>query len=47
MRHDLIRRLDGLGNPRVVVIGDLVLDRYISGLAERISQESAGAAFTG
>ncbi len=40
MRHDLIRRLDGLGNPRVVVIGDLVLDRYISGLAERISQEA-------
>ena len=40
MRHDLIRRLEGLGNPRVVVIGDLVLDRYIWGFAERISQEA-------
>ncbi len=40
MRHDLIRRLEALGNPRVVVIGDLVLDRYIWGFAERISQEA-------
>src|SRR5262249_60405273 len=40
MRHDLVRRLEGLGNPRVVVIGDLVLDRYIWGFAERISQEA-------
>jgi D-beta-D-heptose 7-phosphate kinase/D-beta-D-heptose 1-phosphate adenosyltransferase len=40
MRHDLIRRLEGLGHPRVVVIGDLVLDRYIWGFAERISQEA-------
>jgi D-beta-D-heptose 7-phosphate kinase / D-beta-D-heptose 1-phosphate adenosyltransferase len=40
MRHDLIRRLEGLGNPRVVVVGDLVLDRYIWGFAERISQEA-------
>src|ERR1700729_3593780 len=40
MRHDLIRRLEGLGHPRVVVIGDLILDRYIWGDAERISQEA-------
>jgi D-beta-D-heptose 7-phosphate kinase/D-beta-D-heptose 1-phosphate adenosyltransferase len=40
MRHDLIRRLEGLGNPRVLVVGDLVLDRYIWGFAERISQEA-------
>ena len=40
MRHDLIRRLEALGHPRVVVIGDLILDRYIWGFAERISQES-------
>jgi D-beta-D-heptose 7-phosphate kinase/D-beta-D-heptose 1-phosphate adenosyltransferase len=40
MRHDLIRRLEGLGSPRVVVIGDLILDRYIWGFAERISQEA-------
>ncbi|MFI5457108.1 MAG: D-glycero-beta-D-manno-heptose 1-phosphate adenylyltransferase [Isosphaerales bacterium] len=40
MTHDLIRRLENLGNPRVVVVGDLVLDRYIWGFAERISQEA-------
>jgi D-beta-D-heptose 7-phosphate kinase/D-beta-D-heptose 1-phosphate adenosyltransferase len=40
MRHDLIRRLEGLGSPRVVVVGDLILDRYIWGFAERISQEA-------
>ena len=40
MRHDLIRRVEKLGNPRVVVVGDLILDRYIWGYAERISQEA-------
>jgi D-beta-D-heptose 7-phosphate kinase / D-beta-D-heptose 1-phosphate adenosyltransferase len=40
MPHDLIRRVEELGNPRVVVIGDLILDRYIWGYAERISQEA-------
>src|SRR5947209_12476123 len=40
MAHDLIRRVEQLGNPRVVVVGDLILDRYIWGLAERISQEA-------
>ena len=40
MTHDLIRRLESLGNPRVVVVGDLILDRYIWGFAERISQEA-------
>jgi D-beta-D-heptose 7-phosphate kinase/D-beta-D-heptose 1-phosphate adenosyltransferase len=40
MMPDLIRRLERLGSPRVVVIGDLVLDRYIWGYAERISQEA-------
>ncbi len=40
MRHDLIRRLETLGNPRVVVVGDLILDRYIWGFADRISQEA-------
>jgi len=40
MTHDLIRRLENLGHPRVVVVGDLVLDRYIWGFAERISQEA-------
>jgi D-beta-D-heptose 7-phosphate kinase/D-beta-D-heptose 1-phosphate adenosyltransferase len=40
MTHDLIRRVENLGNPRVVVVGDLILDRYIWGYAERISQEA-------
>jgi D-beta-D-heptose 7-phosphate kinase/D-beta-D-heptose 1-phosphate adenosyltransferase len=40
MAHDLIRRLEQLGNPRILVVGDLVLDRYIWGFAERISQEA-------
>jgi D-beta-D-heptose 7-phosphate kinase/D-beta-D-heptose 1-phosphate adenosyltransferase len=40
MTRDLIRRLETLGNPRIVVIGDLILDRYIWGQAERISQEA-------
>src|SRR5580700_5119440 len=40
MPHDLIRRVEEFGNPRVVVIGDLIQDRYIWGYAERISQEA-------
>jgi len=40
MMHDLIRRVETLGNPKIVVVGDLILDRYIWGLAERISQEA-------
>jgi D-beta-D-heptose 7-phosphate kinase/D-beta-D-heptose 1-phosphate adenosyltransferase len=34
---DLVRRL---GRPRVLVVGDVILDRYIFGCAERISQEA-------
>ena len=40
MTHDLIRRVETLGNPRILVVGDLILDRYIWGYAERISQEA-------
>ena len=40
MKHDLIRRMESLGSPRIVVVGDLILDRYIWGYAERISQEA-------
>jgi D-beta-D-heptose 7-phosphate kinase/D-beta-D-heptose 1-phosphate adenosyltransferase len=40
MAFDLIRRVETLGNPRVLVVGDLILDRYIWGDAERISQEA-------
>ena len=37
---DLIERITNLGEPHVVVVGDLMLDRYIWGNAERISQEA-------
>src|SRR4051812_26560643 len=40
MACDLIRRVQTLGRPRVLVVGDLILDRYIWGDAERISQEA-------
>ena len=32
--------LEELGSPRILVIGDLILDRYTWGNAERISQEA-------
>src|SRR5215210_8616713 len=38
--YDLIRRVETLGHPRILVVGDLILDRYIWGDAERISQEA-------
>jgi D-beta-D-heptose 7-phosphate kinase/D-beta-D-heptose 1-phosphate adenosyltransferase len=37
---DLLSALTSLGHPRVLVLGDLMLDRYTVGNAERISQES-------
>ena len=40
MAHDLIRRIETLGTPRILVVGDLILDRYVWGYAERISQEA-------
>ena len=40
MAHDLIRRVETLGCPRILVVGDLILDRYVWGDAERISQEA-------
>lgn len=41
MNHpDLLAVLDGLGHPRVLVLGDLILDRYTWGNAERVSQEA-------
>jgi D-beta-D-heptose 7-phosphate kinase / D-beta-D-heptose 1-phosphate adenosyltransferase len=40
MSSDLIELVQRLGEPRVLVIGDLMLDRYIWGDAERISQEA-------
>jgi D-beta-D-heptose 7-phosphate kinase/D-beta-D-heptose 1-phosphate adenosyltransferase len=40
MSSDLIDLVQQLGEPRVLVLGDLMLDRYIWGNAERISQEA-------
>src|ERR1700722_15258336 len=40
MAAQLIGLVQQLGQPRVLVIGDLMLDRYIWGDAERISQEA-------
>jgi D-beta-D-heptose 7-phosphate kinase/D-beta-D-heptose 1-phosphate adenosyltransferase len=40
MAFDLIRRVETLGRPRILVLGDSILDRYVWGDAERISQEA-------
>src|SRR3954467_15124955 len=40
MAEDLIQLVQNLGRPRVLVVGDLILDRYVWGDAERISQEA-------
>src|SRR5580704_7541246 len=40
MSADLIHLVQRLGQPRVLVVGDLMLDRYVWGDAERISQEA-------
>jgi len=40
MSNVLIDLVQRLGQPKVLVIGDLMLDRYVWGDAERISQEA-------
>jgi D-beta-D-heptose 7-phosphate kinase/D-beta-D-heptose 1-phosphate adenosyltransferase len=40
MSADLIELVQCLGQPRVLVVGDIILDRYVWGDAERISQEA-------
>ncbi len=40
MASDLMELVHRLGHPRVLVLGDVMLDRYIWGNAERISQEA-------
>src|SRR4051794_26743059 len=40
MSGDLIDLVQNLGRPRVLVVGDVMLDRYVWGDAERISQEA-------
>jgi D-beta-D-heptose 7-phosphate kinase/D-beta-D-heptose 1-phosphate adenosyltransferase len=37
---DLVHCVENLGRPRVLVVGDLILDRYIWGDVERVSQEA-------
>ena len=37
---DLVELVQRLGHPRVLVVGDVMLDRYVWGNAERISQEA-------
>src|SRR6478672_5062525 len=37
---DLVELVRRLGTPRVLVVGDLMLDRYVWGDAARISQEA-------
>lgn len=39
-QHDLLATFDNIGHPHVLVIGDLILDRYTWGNAERVSQEA-------
>jgi len=38
--QDLMKRLDGFGNPRIALVGDFILDRYVRGYVERISPEA-------
>jgi D-beta-D-heptose 7-phosphate kinase/D-beta-D-heptose 1-phosphate adenosyltransferase len=38
--NDLVHVLDGLRQPKILVLGDLILDRYTWGNAQRISQEA-------
>jgi D-beta-D-heptose 7-phosphate kinase/D-beta-D-heptose 1-phosphate adenosyltransferase len=40
MSYHLIDAVQAIGQPRVLVLGDLILDRYIWGDAERVSQEA-------
>ena len=40
MSSDLARLLAGIGRPRILVVGDLILDRYVWGAVERISPEA-------
>ena len=40
MTKPLIQLVESLGTPKVLVLGDLIVDRYVWGDAERISQEA-------
>jgi len=38
--HNLLKRLESFGSPRVALLGDFILDRYIHGDVERINPEA-------
>lgn len=38
--RDLSARLESLARPRILIVGDLILDRYVWGTVERISPEA-------
>ncbi|MCJ7543169.1 MAG: bifunctional heptose 7-phosphate kinase/heptose 1-phosphate adenyltransferase [Phycisphaerae bacterium] len=38
--HELLERLERFGSPRVALVGDFMLDRYVYGQANRLSQEA-------
>jgi D-beta-D-heptose 7-phosphate kinase/D-beta-D-heptose 1-phosphate adenosyltransferase len=40
MSPDLAQKLAAIGQPRILVVGDLILDRYIWGAVERVSPEA-------
>src|SRR5579872_6333480 len=40
MANHLVEIVKNLGSPRILVLGDAILDRYIWGDAERVSQEA-------
>ena len=40
IREELEAALAGIGRPRILVVGDLILDRYVSGEVGRISPEA-------
>src|SRR5262245_55281330 len=40
MSRELISLLNRIGAPRILVVGDVILDRYTWGAAERVSQEA-------
>jgi bifunctional ADP-heptose synthase (sugar kinase/adenylyltransferase) len=35
--HNIMQCLDGFGSPRVALLGDFMLDRYVYGEVDRIS----------
>jgi D-beta-D-heptose 7-phosphate kinase/D-beta-D-heptose 1-phosphate adenosyltransferase len=40
IERELLRTLDGLGRPRILILGDLILDRYVTGDVGRVSPEA-------